>query len=379
MNTKQIVIFGAGKTGAKFVYQFFDKVNIHCFWDNQKIGNFLGYQIEKPKYFKNCFIIVTSISYLEIRTQLTDMGYCEFSDFIPYQIFKKKMAIAYGNCHMDAIKLYLECHKEFSEEYGFYPFPMIQELKNIKLKYKSILNHCDLFFHQSIRKDNVYGKNYSSEQMLQYVMETCKVISVPNLYGLPKYLFPQLEVHRRWQQDYLCPFFVDGNVVAWLKDGKSKETIVKYISDGGVYEKDEIISMWENFKLKLYQREQEWDIKISDYILNNHKKERMFCDINHITSKMAKEIAVRVLKYMGYKGEILLELPIMDDMETIIYKDVKEALELEFEDHIIRKYSFGAVSLNSCEMNIAEYIEQLCQFTQFCIKSNTEKTSKEID
>lgn len=372
MDTKRIVLFGAGKTGAKFVYQYFNKVNIYCFWDNQKTENFLGYPVEKPQFCENCFIIVTSIFYLEIREQLINMGYSEFNDFIPAQIFKKKIAIAYGNCHMDAVKLYLECHKEFSLEYGFYPFPTIQELKSMKLDCKTILNHCNLFLHQSIRKDNVYGEDYSSKQMLQYIKDTCKVISVPNLYGLPKYLFPQLKMPCKWQQEELRPFFIDANVVTWLKRGKSKEEIMKYILDGGLYTKDEIISMWETFKLKIDKREQEWDIKISDYIFNNYKKERLFCDTNHITSKMAREIAMRILEYMDYRGNIQLELPIMDAMETVIYKDVKDALELEFEEHIIRKYSFGTVSLNSCEMNMDEYIEQLCQFTQFCIDRGLE-------
>lgn len=374
MNRKKIVLFGAGKMAEKFVYQHFDEVNIHCLWDNQKTGKFLDYQIEKPRYCNDCFIIVTSASYLEIRRQLICMGYNEFLDFMPASIFKKKIVVAYGNCHMNAIKLYLECQKGFSLEYGFYPFPMIQELKATNMEYKEILRNCDLIFHQSIQKDNVYGECYSSEKILQNVKKTCRVISVPNLYGLPKYLFPQLEIHRRWQQGSFCPFFIDKNVVTWLKNGTSEEMIKKYILDGGVYAKDEILTMWDDFKLKIIKREEDWDIKISDYIFENYKKERMFCDINHITSRTARKIALRILKYLGFKGEIFLELPMMDDMETIIYKDVREALCLDFEDHTLRKYSFGSVSLNSYEMGLEEYISQLCQFTRFCIWKKAAKT-----
>ena len=61
----------------------------------------------------------------------------------------------------------------------------------------------------------------------------------------------------------------------------------------------------------------------------------------------------------------------MDDMETIIYKDVKEALGLEFEDQLLRKYSFGNLSLNCYEMDAEEYISQLCKFTRFCIERNS--------
>lgn len=375
MYRKEIVLFGAGKLAEKFIYQYFEDINIKCLWDNKKTGKFLGYLIEKPRYCKKCFIIVTSSSYLEIREQLIGMGYHEFDDFIPVQIFKKKIAIAYGNCHMNAVKLYLECHKEFGLEYGFYPFPAIQTLKDINLKYESIIENCDLIFHQSIRKDNVYGEAYSSNRIIKDVKKTCKIISVPNLYGLPKYLFPQLETHGRWQHGSFCPFFIDSNVIKWLKKGLDEEQIKKFILEGGVYAKTEILAMWEEFKLKLIEREQEWDIKISDYIFDNYRKERIFCDINHITSKTAQEIALRILKYMGYKKEIFLELPIMDDMESLIYKDVKNALNLEFDDYVIRKNSFGNVSLNSYEMSAEEYISQLCKFTRFCLKKETIKTS----
>ena len=87
MISKEIIIFGAGAIGEKFIYQYFDKLHISYFWDNKKTGELLGYPIRRPQSLKNCFIIVTSVFYLEIRNQLIQMGYCEFTDFIPYQIF----------------------------------------------------------------------------------------------------------------------------------------------------------------------------------------------------------------------------------------------------------------------------------------------------
>lgn len=93
MSRREVVIFGAGRKGEQFVYQYFDKVNINCFWDNTKNGELLNYPIKKPESHKNYFIIVATVFYLEIREQLMWMGYCEFRDFIPYQIFQKN-----GDC-----------------------------------------------------------------------------------------------------------------------------------------------------------------------------------------------------------------------------------------------------------------------------------------
>ena len=225
MNSREYIIFGAGKNGERVVYQHYKDINISCFWDNIKTGELLGYPIEKPEAGRNAYIIVAAMSYLEIREQLLQMGYREFEDFIPHQIFRKKIAVAYGNCHLEAIKKYLERHKEFDAIYGFYPFPMIQIWKTTKENLMDVLSRCALFIHQSIRKDNGYGEKYASEYLLQYIPKTCEVIAVPNLYGLPKYLFPQLNYVKLTLHGNWYPFFVDENMVEWIKEGKSLHDI----------------------------------------------------------------------------------------------------------------------------------------------------------
>ena len=367
MISKEIIIFGAGAIGEKFIYQYFDKLHISYFWDNKKTGELLGYPIRRPQSLKNCFIIVTSVFYLEIRNQLIQMGYCEFTDFIPYQIFQKKMAIAYGNCHIGSIKRYLEQHKEFDSEYGFYPFPMIYELKELDCEYISVLQHCDLFLHQSIRRTNKYGEQYASEYMLQHLQKNCHIIAIPNLYGMPKYLFPQLDTTPRWQVGTICPYFIDRNVVMWLESGKSNLDIRRHIFRGGVYTSQQIIDMWELFLQKISEREKEWDIKVSNYIISNQKRKKIFCDVNHITSETAQEISLRILQYMNYKEQKSSIIPMMDDLEVFVYKDVKEALGLEFQENSIRKWG-KTNCFNTCNMDFDEYINQLCQFTRFSLR-----------
>lgn len=61
MYDRKIVVFGAGKTGEKFVYRYYNKVNISCFWDNKKEGELLGYQIQKLKAGKRYFIVVCCV------------------------------------------------------------------------------------------------------------------------------------------------------------------------------------------------------------------------------------------------------------------------------------------------------------------------------
>ena len=70
---------------------------------------------------------------------------------------------------------------------------------------------------------------------------------------------------------------------------------------------------------------------------------------------------------MGYQEDLSIELPVLDDEEIVVYRDVKDALDLEYDDGIIRRYSFGSVSLNCKEMDLEEYVDQLRRYTRFIL------------
>jgi len=367
---RKIIIFGGGIQGEKFLCLYGAKLKVECIFDNLKEGSFHGIKIKKPSFLADVFIIVASGHYLEIRDQLRSLNYSEFQDFIPAEIYNKKMVVAYGNCHMGAVRRYLEQSVEFTREYGFYPFPSVQMMKE-QFDYKDILSHCDLFMHQSIREENGFGWRCSSNAFLQYVSKTCTIVAVPNLYGLPKCFFPQIS--RRESQDcFMCSFFPyeEVNVSKWIREGKSKEEIKKKMIMGGVYSSEYIIDLWNEFKKTLLEREKEWDIKISDYILENYKKEKLFYELFHISSKLAREIAIRILQYLGYPVIDMYLIPCLDEYEVFIYKDVKEALNLEFEERTIRKHRKEA-SLRLCEMNIDEFVDQMYRYL-VCSKSEME-------
>lgn len=234
---EKIIVFGAGERGVKFIYQYHNKLTIHALWDNRRSGKVLGYRVDKPSSGADARIVVTTDrGYEEIRGQLIDMGYREFEDFVPYQIYGRKMAVAYGNCHMESVSRYLTLHKQFSQEYGFYPFPAVCNMKE-EFPYEEILRHCDLFLHQSIRRDNKYGIRWCSENLLRCLREDCRIIAIPNLFGMGDFLFPQFI--RGWNPvgvdlgERDC-FLIDANVYTWLKEGKVKEEIKRMIL-GGVY------------------------------------------------------------------------------------------------------------------------------------------------
>lgn len=372
MKKLDYVIFGAGIIGEKVLIQYYNHYRITAFFDNHKEGDFQGYPIQKPFYKKETFIIVASNLYFEIRKQLLDMGYREFQDFVPYQIFGKNIAIAYGNCHIGAVKGYLERNKEFCEKYGIYPLPLIQNMFE-ELEIEKILSYCDLFIHQSIRKENRYGTKYASENMINYLPTSCKIVSIPNLYGLPKCFFPQIEVSTKKVGLFSFLSGDEINVEKWVQEGKTKQEIQAYMERGGVYTEDEILQMWKSFQEKLLVREEEWDIKISDYIFKHYKTKRLFYDLFHISDELVKEIAKRLLAHLGYEGAVLQDAPCkLDSGEVFLYRDVRDALGVEYEQEFIRIYAKNS-SLTDKEMNLEEYVNQLYDYIVFKNQINNKK------
>ena len=134
--------------------------------------------------------------------------------------------------------------------------------------------------------------------------------------------------------------------------------------NGGVYKKEEILNMWEYFQERLFEREKQWDIKISDYIFDNYKTQKLFYDRLHISDILVGEISSRLLSYMGYDKEIYQEISsLMDGQEMFIYQDVIDAMGLEFKQKFIRLKQRN-YAINKYEMDIDEYICLLYNYTK---------------
>ncbi|MDD3138666.1 MAG: WcbI family polysaccharide biosynthesis putative acetyltransferase [Lachnospiraceae bacterium] len=357
---KRCAIFGASVSGEKCLYSLENQVSIECFFDNRVNGKFHGYDVRRPMYDKGLFILVAVGNYLLVREQLFELGYSEFKDFCPYDVFLKKIVVIYGNCHAHAVKQYLIRNISFAKEYGIYPLPAIQDMPD-SFDYSGIMRNCDLFIHQSVRENNIYGRKYASAELIQYSTKKCEIISIPNLYGMGKCFFPQLSQGTGYRGK-MPLFHYDTNVRQWIREGKTKDDMKKKIQLGGIYNKESIGNSWNIFIKKVEEREKDWDVKILDYIMKKYQLEKLFCDPWHISSILVREIARRTLEFMGIKVDIPYILPMMDDLEVFIYEDVKNALDLKFEEKYIRVFSKVRV-VGTMDLNIDEYLCQLIDFT----------------
>lgn len=277
-----------------------------------------------------------------------------------------KKIIFYGNCHMTALKAILLQIEEFNNNYEVIDIKPIQEIEDIEQVCKKFLDECDVFIHQCIQDNNKYGYNYSSKKVTSYLKKDCQIIACPNLYGLPKFIFPMYK-------DYSCFYSILKSRGALfyrdivIDDMFSKGIRIEKIAENYDYACKELMKdsaeQYELFVKKVKLREKEWDIQISDFIVENLTKRHLFFDPNHPTSTLIKKIAQEILVHLNidFSEKELEEVASyeLDRMAMPIPASVGESLNLEYEVKELRPNG-GKIGFQY--MDNKQYVIEYCAF-----------------
>lgn len=195
----------------------------------------------------------------------------------------KKRCLIYANCQGNALGHFLKSIPVFDSTYQmtyWTNYVMIQNKENIPI---DLLKNVDLFIYQPIR--DAHGV-YSTRHFLNLLPERCICISFPYIFN-----------------DALWPLFrKDDDVV-------NKETITDLLAKGASTF-DLIIAFLTlkidfRFKMRfdktmqiLAEKEKETDVKVSQYILEHYKSEKLFLTFNHPTSSLLIHCADQILKHL---------------------------------------------------------------------------------
>lgn len=361
------VIWGTGIDATKLYYQINKKYNISFFIDNKNeiTDTFLGKRVfkfldVKDVISKYIILIAAPRAYNTIKNQCIESGLTEFIDFFPGQKLTRKMAVLHGNCHMDIVKEFLESSVEFNKLYFIYDIPRICH-NNFNDIPKEILNNCDVYIHQDIRRENPYGYKLSDEYLKQYIQNDCIDITVPNLFGAGKMFFPQFY----WNNENMSlnagadanGLFPHGDMIIdkAIESGMTDDQIV------GRMDEDVIASsiIRENFEkecAKLQKREQNWDIKCLDFIIKNYKQHKLFYDQGHPTNFLMKYIVEKILEILSIEDHNIYSNEKMDEHEEFVYKCVRRELDIVWQDEYIRCSRYARKLLD--DMDRKEYVKE---------------------
>ena len=210
----------------------------------------------------------------------------------------------YSTCQGDAISFYLK---------KYFPTGIFSVIRNYQLvlqnniielqSFRELLNNTSIFIYQEMpTKFGIYSTDLSVENnILSYLPNNCIKIVIPYVYadwywGINELMlrdatadFDKIDEETETKFKY-----INKDVILNLKSKYDLDTIIKLYDDNKIdFKYDERMKAGINI---LKTKEQSCDIKVSDYILQNYKKDKLFHMPNHPSHLILKEMAKQILK-----------------------------------------------------------------------------------
>ena len=209
----------------------------------------------------------------------------------------------YATCQGEGIKYYLKYYIPQSNINVIHNYTHIYTNNDINY---NILKNTDLFIYQHL--DKKWGK-FSTDlsvknNVLSYLPNTIPKITIPYIYcdwiwALGKTRLKNLtpdfnDLSKKTSEKII---YINQNIITNLKKNYDLETILKLYDDNKIdfnYKK----RMEDQIKI-LKKKEENCDIKISEYILSNYKEKKLFLCQNHPTTYIFKNITKQILNKLN--------------------------------------------------------------------------------
>lgn len=231
-----------------------------------------------------------------------------------------KRILIFANCQGRFIIPFLKMVDSFEID-SFHNYKYIYDTKinkNILKKLKT----CDIFIYQPL--SDKYPV-YNTKKLLTYLKNDCQTISFPYIYN--DAFTPLIKTTKKDDYsngEYSLDKSNKGDFVY-----KNTEPIIKLKNKG--YTLDQILNMYKNNEIDflyssrfnesisiLREKEKYTDIKISQFIIDNHQKHKLFLyhflDLkpdftfcNHPSNILINEYSNLIIEKMGYNRVILLD------------------------------------------------------------------------
>lgn len=368
MDRLEVYIWGTGKLAKKYFFCLEKHYKICGFYDND-VGRhnklLLGLPILKREQKHKKKIILASTYWKEIAQQLDKEGLVLFDDYIPYSIFdkngilnydslydvikgareigikqanpfdndflnSKKLVVIYGNCQTRIMEKIFNLSIRFHNDYIVIGTPKMYEIDSKKECILYFLNddllwqRIDLLIYQSVKEDNRFLAEFSTNRIIRKLGQQCNKINIVNLYFegyFPQYKKQNRDALKDVQHSGLFPYgdkYLDG----FLKENTDKREAYLQVLDENYIPEEDILSCIRNSFFSLEQREQLVDVKISDYIKEFFTEEQLFYSPNHPCNKILIEYVNRILEKLGYEREVFDDATVWCECETLKGQDL---------------------------------------------------------
>ena len=363
INDKRLVIWGTGNTGKAFYNQNKDRMALHiCTDSNEKAAPIEGMELVKYEELdKNKdFIIICSIYHEEIERRLYIDGWRFGIHYMTSNLFEakieaeqgdKKLLVSVGRCHIGNIAGILKKIPAFNKKYTIVHFPQPKVcVSDVEFDYKRLTECSEMLKSADIllRPATVTSSTIKDYAYLEEMIPAkCKVLKV----SLPIFgsYWPQDKGNERSTAKWYVPpcgeilksySERDYVIEELLKSGKSKKEIIDIISDEDYFDKQTVCLNHDKTMKMAYFWDRMADIKVADFIEENYKITKLYCDRGHLHQNLLKEYIKRILTALGetechemVEREDIWEMAESSlPTDSLIYPSTVKALDLKFMD-----------------------------------------------
>lgn len=387
---KSIVLFGTGLEAEKFYCNYRNQYEIEFAIDNyrnsKKYHELDVYTLDEIKEcLSRKYIVVAAVEsrYKEIRQLLKQHGLVEFKNFIFVKWFNRKIVLLYGNCHIGAIEKMLNNNQEFVRTYTTRFFCLNEGLKNQFYPEIEDIQNADIIICHDIQKENKLHAP-DVEWIKEQAKEDCKVIVVPNIWGI-NFIWPQVKIDRKKFEDKSRKKHINIKSINEIESRSNEEKqriwrvtgglighhdsfieqnisldvneIVLKIRNECIWNEDEIKELFNRGILKLRDREEKCDVKISEYIKSNIGKMQLFYDEGHPHENLLREKTRQILKILKITPNraSLNVIANLDSEELFVYGCVKKALNMNWKQDYIRMNN-AIYTLEGHAMSLPDFV-----------------------
>ena len=250
----------------------------------------------------------------------------------------------YGNCQLRQIKGIMRRLDCVQEQFEIVDIKQIQEIQDSDIgKVIEVVKKVDLFIYQRVKGSHAKG----TDNVLQFLKKDCQRICIPSLtfegYN------PELKKVKIGKQPIKNPFtgeLHDIFVLAYYLRYQGKDCIdevIDFCNRPDLYDEKFLANFfsWTINQLQYREEENAVDIKISDYIVEHYKNQKLFADSNHpypplyshILNQIFDIINSRFDCYPSLTTEKLSSINHGHGHQFAIYPSVLKKLNLDFSEN----------------------------------------------
>lgn len=262
-----------------------------------------------------------------------------------------KKLVIFANCQCRALAQTLMENRQFSSTHEWDFLPAVQNLSEQHVpEVLAKVRAADLFLYQPVSEDPARPAEITSAFLCEQVKPSAIALSFPSLY------FDGYFPHLQTLKGYISTLYLvhDYFIAYACAIGLTVEKTLTLIQSEDLYPRDVSIRLAEASFNNLAEREREFDldIKITQFLRDNYRREKLFNQFNHPKRPVLKYIAEKILTKIGSQNPLLAEIgpSHMDEIMTPIYKSTYKNLELKFDEDFYAYNGTGNTRLSQPEV-----------------------------